>query len=105
MSTGFLCIDSNAKVRRTLDAGILIAAQTQNRSTELIPQNTEFDFIVVRGGSTGCVLARRLSEVPSWNIFLLEAGGKEPDAADIPGLYFFFFTEYTNGLEIHDCPI
>nr|CAD7424757.1 unnamed protein product [Timema monikensis] len=121
MSTGFLCIDSNAKARRTLDAGsrfvvftiesvvatnttacvintannfmtifsTLIAAQTQNRSTELIPKNTEFDFIVVGGGSTGYVLARRLSEVPSWNIFILEAGGKEPDIADIPGLYPF----------------
>nr|CAD7407017.1 unnamed protein product [Timema cristinae] len=121
MSTGLLCIDSNAKARRTLDAGsrfvvftiesavatnttacvintannfmtifsTLIAAQTQNRSTELIPKNTEFDFIVVGGGSTGYVLARRLSEVPSWNIFILEAGGKEPDIADIPGLYPF----------------
>ncbi|EQB43816.1 hypothetical protein CGLO_17492 [Colletotrichum gloeosporioides Cg-14] len=38
----------------------------------------DFDFIVVGGGTAGCVAAGRLAENPNVNILVIEAGVSNP---------------------------
>ena len=45
-------------------------------STSPTPSQT-FDYIIIGGGSAGCVLANRLSADPKVRVALLEAGGKD----------------------------
>ncbi|KAE8746059.1 Glucose dehydrogenase-like, partial [Frankliniella occidentalis] len=65
----------------------------------------EYDFVVVGGGTAGCVLARRLSENPSWSVLLLEAGGDEAVFTDIPLLASYVAnTNYNWGYHAQPSP-
>ena len=37
----------------------------------------QFDYIIVGGGTAGCVLANRLTQNPKNQVLLIEAGGKD----------------------------
>lgn len=47
-------------------------------SAELQATRTECDFLIVGGGSAGCVLAARLSEGGEYRVVLVEAGRDQP---------------------------
>jgi choline dehydrogenase-like flavoprotein len=50
---------------------------------------SSFDYIIVGGGSAGCVLAARLSEVASNRVLLIESGQKDTDPyIHIPATFF-----------------
>lgn len=63
----------------------------------------EFDYVIVGGGSAGCVMAARLAENPKFRICLIEAGGENRNLAIraplgivglVPAFPFFGFANW-----------
>ncbi|KAF5272038.1 hypothetical protein FQR65_LT05019 [Abscondita terminalis] len=62
------------------------------------PIKSKYDFIIVGAGSTGSVLANRLSEVTTWEVLLLEIGTVPTQLTDIPMIApIFQLTNYNWG--------
>ncbi|KAJ7346320.1 alcohol oxidase [Mycena albidolilacea] len=62
----------------SLCSGVLI-----ENVADLTKLNLTFDYIVVGGGTSGSVIANRLSEDKGISVLLLEAGGSNADVLDI----------------------
>ncbi|XP_023022199.2 glucose dehydrogenase [FAD, quinone] [Leptinotarsa decemlineata] len=92
----------------------IITQSLQNASTYELPTSAnahrplddgitdigKYDFVIIGGGTTGCVIASRLSEVAEWNILLLEAGKFGNDFTEMPSSVFkTILSEYNWGFK------
>ena len=67
----------------------LIAAYILRKEVFLPFCQILFVLPAVGGGTAGCVLAARLSEIADWKILLVEAGGEQPSKVNIPWFHLW----------------
>jgi choline dehydrogenase-like flavoprotein len=65
-----------------------ISVDKMDTSSSTNLDNTKFDYVIVGGGTSGLVVARRLPENQDTNVLVLEAGANRTDdpRINIPGL-------------------
>ncbi|XP_033221058.1 glucose dehydrogenase [FAD, quinone]-like [Belonocnema kinseyi] len=59
----------------------------RDRTSDVLKENPEFDFIIIGAGTAGSALASRLSEIKKWKILLVEEGENPSLSSRIPGLW------------------
>ncbi|XP_075981523.1 glucose dehydrogenase [FAD, quinone]-like [Anticarsia gemmatalis] len=66
--------------------GDLFSKATRSKADERDVRSSVYDFIIIGGGTAGCVLANRLSAISDWKVLVLESGIDENIDFDIPGV-------------------
>jgi choline dehydrogenase len=67
--------ESAAISRRAVAAGAVSAVALGASGCSVPEDSAEFDYVIIGGGTAGCVLSNRLSADPGARVLLLEAGG------------------------------